>query len=175
MRVPAADRVDRRFWLVDRDGERHFPIRIPRKGDASDCRFRVSNAGNTLADGLEVETIEEVQTLVVGKGYSVRAVPESDPSKPPSLLKLNARKVLSWGSEGDLRGPPGLRGPVPCFHDADPRDDPARQRARTSGSAQGHGGTGCSSAGEPCGGRACRVPSRQLSVVRTFGTTRGVD
>ncbi|GEM_PF-3199119 len=99
MRVPAADRVDRRFWLIDRDGERHFPIRVPRKGDSSDCRFRVSNAGNTLADGLEVEKIEEVQTLVVSEGYSVRAVPESDLSKPPSLLKLNARKILSWGSE----------------------------------------------------------------------------
>lgn len=98
MRVPADERVDRSFWLIDRDGERHFPIRVPRKGDPAACYFRVSNAGNTLADGLEIETVEEVQRIVVEQGYSVRAVPESDVTKPPSLLKLNARKILSWGS-----------------------------------------------------------------------------
>lgn len=98
MRVPADERVDRRFWLIDRDGERHFPIRVPRKGDPDACYFRVSNAGNTLAEGLEIETVEEVAELVVDQGYSVRAVPEHDVSKPPSLLKLNARKILSYGS-----------------------------------------------------------------------------
>lgn len=98
MRVPADERVDRRFWLIDRDGERYFPIRVPRKGDPSACYFRVSDAGNTIADSSEIDDIDEVQELVVNRGFSVRAVPESDVTKPPSLLKLNARKILSWGS-----------------------------------------------------------------------------
>lgn len=98
MRVPADERVDRSFWLIDRDGERHFPIRVPRKGDLSASYFRVSDAGNTVADSSEIDDIDEVQELVVNRGFSVRAVPESDVSKPPSLLKLNARKIPSWGS-----------------------------------------------------------------------------
>ena len=98
MRIPADERVDRSFWLIDRDGERYFPIRVPRKGDGSVSSFRVSDAGNTVADSSELDDVGEVQELVVNHGFSVRVVPERDVTKPPSLLKLNARKILSWGS-----------------------------------------------------------------------------
>jgi hypothetical protein len=98
MRLPAEERVDRSFWLVDREGERYFPIRIPRKRDASACLFRVSDGDNTIAEGREIDAIDEVIDLVVNQGYRVRAVPESDIRSPPSLIKLNARKILSYGT-----------------------------------------------------------------------------
>ena len=109
MRVPAEERVDRTFWLVDHDGQRYFPIRMPRKGEASRGLFRVSDAGNTIPDGREVETIAEVADLVVNHGFSVRAVPESDIRKSPNFLKLYARKIASYGSSegGDVLAPDG--------------------------------------------------------------------
>lgn len=100
MRVPAEERVDRRFWLIDRDGERYFPIRIPRKGQGEACYFRVSDAGNTVEDSSELDDVEEVRDVVVNGGFSVRAVPESNIKSAPSLLKLNARKIVSYGPDG---------------------------------------------------------------------------
>lgn len=98
MRLPAEERVDRSFWLTDRDGERYFAIRVPRKGDPTSSFFRVSDGGNTIADGREIDAIDEVIDLVVNQGYRVRAVPESDIRYSPSLIKLNARKILSYGT-----------------------------------------------------------------------------
>lgn len=100
--MPAEERVDRSFWLIDHDGERHFPIRVARKGDPSTCCFRVSDAGNTTADSSELDSIDEVRELVINHGFSVRAVPESNIRLPPSLLKLNARKIAAYGPrDGD--------------------------------------------------------------------------
>lgn len=101
MRVPAEERVDRRFWLIDRDGERYFPIRIPRKGQSEACFFRVSEAGNTIEDSSELDDVEEVRDVVVNGSFSVRAVPESNIKSAPSLLKLNARKIVGYGPTGD--------------------------------------------------------------------------
>lgn len=97
MRVPADLRVDRSFWLVKNDGERHFPIRVPRKGAVGEPTFRVSAKGNRLEDGRETDSIAEVIDLVVNHGFAVRAVPESDLGQPPSLLKLSGHSIISYG------------------------------------------------------------------------------
>lgn len=107
MRVPADQRVDRSFWLIGHDDERYFPIRIPRKGEGGIGTFVVSNAGNRRADALEIEKIEDVEALVIGQGYSVRAVPESDITAPPNLLKLNKQKIATFGSDR-MQPPPSV-------------------------------------------------------------------
>lgn len=90
------ERVDRSFWLLDGDGVRHFPVRIVNRA-TKQALFRVSDSGNTLADGREVSDIDEVADLVISHGFSVRAVPEDNLRQAPSLLKLNARKIVSYG------------------------------------------------------------------------------
>lgn len=97
MRVPADFRVDRSFWLINKDGERLFPIRVPKKGEAGEPTFRVSEKGNRLEDGQETTSIAEVVDLVVNHGFAVRAVPESDVNQPPSLLKLSGHSIISYG------------------------------------------------------------------------------
>jgi len=97
VRVPAELRVDRSFWLVKNDGERHFPIRMPRKGIAGEPTFRVSAKGNRLEDGRETESIAEVIDLVVNHGFAVGAVPESDVGQPPSLLNLSGHSIIDYG------------------------------------------------------------------------------
>lgn len=85
------------------DGERHFPIRVPRKGAVGEPTFRVSAKGNRLEDGRETDSIAEVIDLVVNHGFAVRAVPESDLGQPPSLLKLSGHSIISYGiaQQGD--------------------------------------------------------------------------
>jgi 5-methylcytosine-specific restriction protein B len=102
--VPAEERVDRRFWLIDRDGERYFPIRIPRKGQGEACYFRVSDAGNTIEESSELDDVDAVRDVVVNGGFSVRAVPESNIKSAPSLLKPTR---LARVATADVRTPPG--------------------------------------------------------------------
>ena len=90
------DRVDRRFWLVDSDSVRHFPVRI-RNRSSGRSAFRVSDAGNRLQDGQEIEDLDEVADLVVNRSYRVRAVPETDLRAAPSLVGLGKRKMISHG------------------------------------------------------------------------------
>lgn len=105
--MPADQRVDRSFWLIDHDDERYFPIRVPRKGEGGAGTFVVSNAGNRREDALEIEKIEDVEALVIGKGYSVRAVPESNVRATPNLLKLNKQKIATFGSDR-MQPPPSV-------------------------------------------------------------------
>lgn len=97
MKVPAEDRVDRSFWLMDHEGVRYFPIRVPRKGLRSESTFRLSAGGNRLEDTIFVTDISKVRSHVVADGFSVRAVAEHDITAAPSLLKLNGRKITDYG------------------------------------------------------------------------------
>ena len=85
--------MDARFWLENADGERFYPVRM-RDLVTGRRRYRVSPGGNTKADSLELDSLEQVAALVAHQSYKVRARPMAGGS--PSLLGVGGRNKLRW-------------------------------------------------------------------------------
>ncbi len=60
------------FYLLHQTGDRLYPVRMKNRKTGR-VAFRVSDHGNTLADGLEIDDAETMYDYVVNKGFAVRA------------------------------------------------------------------------------------------------------
>ncbi len=60
------------FYLLHENGDRLYPVRMKNQKTGR-VAFRVSDQGNTLADGLEIDGEETMYDYVVNRGYAVRA------------------------------------------------------------------------------------------------------
>lgn len=90
------DRVDRRFWLTDKDGIRRFPIRRQRQGDNGPALFAVSNQGNRADRAIYLDDLEDVIRHVTEEGYRVRAVREFG-RQEANLVGLGGSEITGWG------------------------------------------------------------------------------
>lgn len=84
------DKLGHLFCLMHESGEALYPVRM-KNTDTGVIAFRVSPAGNTKADCLELTNEAEVLRYVRDLGYGVRAASKTSPRA--GIYKLGQRSI----------------------------------------------------------------------------------
>lgn len=96
------DTISSRLMCILQDGTKLFPARMKNRKTGR-IAFRVSaggKGGNTLEEGEEIDSEDEMIDLVVNQGYAVRMANAKTAAK--SLYKLRARAVQAAYLDGQL-------------------------------------------------------------------------
>lgn len=87
----------RTLRLTHKEGDVLYPVRMKNK-DTGRVAFRLSKAGNTKADSIEVMDEQEMILKVTQQGYKVRARTERPTSQGgrTGLYALGERAIREW-------------------------------------------------------------------------------
>ncbi len=87
--MSSSDRIDYRFWLIDENGVRLYPVRIRNRSNGR-IAFRVAPGSTNITNKqLEIEELSDVIDAVVIDGHGVRVT--SGPRQPVNIRSLSGR------------------------------------------------------------------------------------